>query len=229
MVASSELAVYRSLLSAGASPLEAAGVIEDARTVEQIMIDLSSQAWKHELRGRGGQWAKSGAVAVPHVGSPTKRRAQRRAMLRAAGRLPAKPAAAPAAEPMIAPAAMEHVEQRTKTAAQRMAEPATKKMLAKAQMQTLNIAHESAQDAAKHALEQAKDIHDTYVKEHEKAESATEKKKAWKKFFAMTSSLVVGGVAGYVEAKYGVPDAAVMATSITPAIGEALFEAKNRL
>lgn len=57
----------------------------------------------------------------------------------------------------------------------------------------------------------------------------TEGRKAKTKFWAVISSLVGGAILGGVEAKLGTPDLAVLASSITPAAIETLFERRKRL
>lgn len=203
---------WRALLAEGASVEEATAIIQLADAVEMAVIDLSSQVWKHEPRGKGGRWVKSGAPTTPRIAPPSKRRAIRRAQLAAQGRLPAS--AAPS------------TQSRAKEISQK---PATLGHLAVAQEQTARIAQQAAHEEAMHALSQAKEIHENYVKEHAAAETAEEKRKSWLKFFGVVAALLVGAAAGLLLAGLGVPAVAAAFAGISPALAEALYEKKFEL
>lgn len=68
-----DLAVYRSLRTCGASAIEAAAVLSVMAEVDAI--ELAADAWRHELRGRGGQWTRTagGALRLRTTGSANTR------------------------------------------------------------------------------------------------------------------------------------------------------------
>lgn len=137
-------------------------------------------------------------------------------------------------QPLLSPALAHQTglvvePQRDPAVAAMREKPATLGQLAHAQEQTAAIARESAHSAAQKAAAQVLHVHENYVKEHEAADKAVEKHKAWLKFFGVMSTTIVGGIAAYVEARTGVPDAMQIATAISPIAAESLFELKKKL
>ena len=179
----------------GASAMDAAAAILLSRE-----MDLA-EAWRTEPRGAHGHWAKRGnPVMHPAVEALSR------------------PGLVPATAAQLSPShdpATDAIE----------GHHATMRQLAVVHQQALQAAHESGQDAARRAVEQAMKIH----KEAERATAIEEGHKSRKKFLAMASALVGGAAVSYVEAKLGVPDVATALSGISPALAEAAFEWKNRL
>jgi hypothetical protein len=187
-VADSQGAVVSALRAEGASMAEIVQVVE-----------LASQAWRHEARGRGGRWTGSGMATAtdrpghaathpqtaphpPRLGTPTQRREAARQRLASQGRLGEKHPLAPVQQQHVAALAAE-VKQR----------------------------------------------HEAYVQEHQAAESAKEQHNAAVKFFAALAAIIGGAVLAIIEAHFGVSNISQILTAISPAIADALFERIKKL
>jgi hypothetical protein len=199
-VSCQQAALFAELRLAGASTFEAVDVLLAAQSADQA-VELS-KVWQRELRDTHGKFASRGHVTGNGTfgAPPRQKRAHRLAAMRAAGR--ALPADAPD-------------ELRT----------ATVGMVKKGDTTTQQKAHEDVRQHVADLMDQVEKKHQEFVKEQDTVQG----KKSRLKASAMIGSLIAGGVLGYIESKMGLPDAAQIASTLTPAVAESLFEWKKRL
>jgi hypothetical protein len=204
VVSDAQVAAFCSLRAAGATVAEAAEVIELAGQVDQVVIDLA--AWEHEARGKGGRWVRGNPTIHPALQSMAARPQTSMAEI------------GPGPNPAVAKSMGEH---------------ATKRQLAHAQAQTVEIATAAAREEARRHVDrlsrEVKYNHEQFVAAEKAAADAQEKHKARLKFFGVMGSLIGGAVLAYVESKTGVADPIQIATAISPGAAEALFELNKRL
>jgi hypothetical protein len=198
--------LFAALRTAGASVDEAVivlGVVDDLNEAIEL---AHSDAWRHELRGKGGKFASGG----PRM-SAQARHIQRAA---AAARTRNRPRPGPMTTGGVP------VQRTPEDLAAALKIPEVARINA-ASPTPLTPEHTTIGKM----IHEVKQAHQDYVQ----SQDQEEKTKAHKKFLAVFTSLVLGVIASLAAAKFGAPDVATAFAGIGPAALESLYELKNRL